>query len=309
MATYSPTATDTFAPGADAGSHTIAHAVFNTMRGTDATLERFAWLGDGMAAAIWQRETVEAETTYTQPGHHTFSCYLGGGYRTERNGAPGVYGGPNRLCTLPDWHESSWMVRGNLRLLHVYFMPEHFTSRAVLELDREPRELTLADRTYFEHPRLLALCERLVATPWQGADALLRVNEITHAALSELLQSQAMTDPGARLRGGLSTAVRRRLADYIDANLARPITLGELAHIACLSEFHLARMFRISFGMPPSGWVAQRRVDRARALLKETTLPLQQVADLCGYADLSHFSHRFKAAVGAPPGKYRLALG
>jgi AraC family transcriptional regulator len=123
--------------------------------------------------------------------------------------------------------------------------------------------------------------------------------------LSELLHSQAMTDPGARLRGGLAPAVRRRLADYIDANLGRPITLGELAQVACLSEFHLARMFRVSFGMPPSAWVARRRLDRARALLKETDLPLQQVADLCGYADLSH---RFKSAVGAPPGKYRLAL-
>lgn len=291
-------------PGVDA----ISHAVFNTMCGTDATLERFAWLGDGLAAAIWQRETEEEETTYSQPGHHTFSCYLGGGYRTERTGAPGQYGAPHRLCTLPDWHESSWLVRGKLRLLHVYFMPEHFARRAVLELDREPRELTLADRTYFEHPQLAALCDQLVATPWQGADGLLRVNELTHAALSGLLQSQAMTDPGARLRGGLAPVVRRRLADYIEAHLAQPITLGELAQVACLSEFHLARMFRVSFGMPPSAWVAQRRLDRARVLLKESALPLQQVADACGYADLSHFSHRFKDAVGTPPGKYRQIL-
>ena len=54
-----------------------------------------------------------------------------------------------------------------------------------------------------------------------------------------------------------------------------------------MSEFHLARMFRISFGK----------------------LPLQQIAAACGYADLSHFSHRFSKAVGAPPGRYRQALG
>lgn len=305
MDTFSRSDFDTAAPP---GAEAISHAVFKTMSNTDATLERFAWLGDGLAAAIWQRETDEEVTTYSQPGHHTFSCYLGGGYRTERNGAgvaPGQYGAPQRLCTLPDWHESHWLVRDKLRLLHVYFMPQHFTQRAVMELDREPRELTLNDRTYFEDARLVQLCEELVAAPWQGADALLRVNEITHATLSELLKSQSMIDPGARLRGGLAPAVRRRLAEYIDAHLAGAITLGMLAQVACLSEFHLARMFKVSFGMPPSAWVAQRRLERARDMLKSGGLPLQQVADACGYADLSHFSHRFRAATGAPPGRYR----
>lgn len=286
-------------------SKPIEHAVFDTMYNTEATLERFAWLGDGMAAAIWNRKTDESLTSYTQPGHHTFSCYLDGGYRIERRGAPGKFGAPGRLCTMPDWHESQWMVRDHLRLLHVYFMPEHFTRRAVLELDREPRELTLTDRTFFESPRLVRLCEDLIATPWDDPDQLLRANETAHDTLSELLRSQSSLRRDASLRGGLAPAVRRRLAEYIEANIAQPLTLGTLAQQACLSEFHLARMFRISFGMPPSAWIAARRMDRARALLKTTTLPLQQVADACGYADLSHFSHRVRAAVGVPPGRYR----
>jgi len=283
----------------------VAHAVFDTMCGTDATLERFVWLGDGMAAAIWQRDTREALTVYDRPGHHTLSCYLGGGYRTERSGMHRQYGAPLRLCTLPDDHESEWVVRDHLRLLHVYFMPEHFTRRAVVELDREPREITLADRTYFESPALLRLCQSLIATPWEGADHLLRANEITHDTLSELLRSQGVLRRELRLKGGLAPLLRRRLADYIDANLAQPITLGTLAQVACLSEFHLARMFRVSFGMPPSAWIARRRLEQARTLLKATTLPLQQVADLCGYADLSHFGHRFRAATGTSPRRFR----
>lgn len=275
------------------------------MSRTDATLERFARLGDGIAAAIWSRNTDEQVASYAQPGHHTLSCYLDGGYRTERGGAPGQYGAPLRLCTLPDWHESRWVVRDHLRLLHIYFMPEHFTRRAVLELDREPRELTLADRTYFEDTRIVRLCQQLVASAWDDPDQLLRANELTHDALSELLRSQAIVRRDPRLRGGLAPVVRRRLADYIEAHLAEPLTLGRLAQLACLSEFHLARMFRASFGMPPSAWIGARRIARARTLLRTTALPLQQVSDACGYADLSHFSHRFKAALGAPPGHYR----
>jgi len=280
------------------------------MSGTDATLERFAWLGDGLAAAVWHRSTDEAVTEYRQPGHHTLSCYLGGGYEVEREGLPGQYGAPQRLCSLPDWHESEWVVRGQLRMLHVYFMPEHFTQRAVAELDREPRELTLQDKTYFENGRLVQLCGDLLQQPWDDADQLLRANEITHEALSELLHSQSMTRPGLRLRGGLAPLVRRRLHEYIEAHLDQNITLGMLAQLACMSEFHLARMFRISFGMPPSSWIAARRIERARGLLRAGKLPLQQVAQTCGYADLSHFSHRFGEAVGAPPGRYRqLASG
>jgi len=283
----------------------MSHAVFRTMSSTDATLERFAWLGDGLAAAVWHRSTEEALTGYHQPGHHTLSCYLGGGYSVEREGLPGQYGAPQRLCSLPDWHDSEWVVRGQLRMLHIYFMPEHFTQRAVAELDREPRELTLQDRTYFENEKLVRLCGALLLQPWEGPDQLLRANEITHEALSELLLSQSMTKPGQRLRGGLAPLVRRRLHDYIETHLDQAITLGILAQLACMSEFHLARMFRVSFGMPPSAWIATRRIERARGLLRAGRLPLQQVAQASGYADLSHFTHRFREATGAPPGRYR----
>ena len=64
-------------------------------------------------------------------------------------------------------------------------------------------------------------------------------------------------------------------------------------------------MFRVSFGMPPHAWIAARRLDRARPLLTAGALPLQQVADACGYADLSHFSHRFRSSAGVSPSRYR----
>lgn len=291
------------APGLPEGP--LSHSVFKTMSETDAVLERFTWLGDELALAIWRRDTPCAETSYCQPGHHTLSYYMGGGYRTERGELPGLYGAPQRLCTLPDWHESSWTVRGPLRFLHVYFLPAHFTRRAVVELDREPRELTLADRTYFEHARIGQLCAQLAGMDWNGADARLRANEMTHETLSHLLHAQSLPRHQGRVCGGLAPAVRRLLADYIEAHLAHPLTLQTLAHLACLSEYHLLRMFKVSFGMTPSAWIAARRIEHARRLLQQTSQPLQQIADACGYADLSHFSHRFRAAVGAAPGRYR----
>ncbi|MEQ5844154.1 AraC family transcriptional regulator [Paraburkholderia acidicola] len=283
-------------------------SVCHTLRDANATLERFAWLGDHLAVAEWTRLTEEAETVYEQPGHHTLSCYLDGGYRTERQKLPGRFGAPSRLCALPGDHESRWWVRGHMHFIHLYFLPEHFTQRAVQELDREPREMTLADRTYFEDARIASLCQSLVFEQWDDPDGRLRTNETAHEVLSLLLHSQGVRRAGAVLKGGLSVAIRRRLRDYIDSHLTQPITLGELAGVAGLSEFHFARMFRTSFGLPPHAWIAQLRLERARTLLRTTGLPLASVAAHCGYANASHFSHRFREAFGVAPVVFRQAV-
>jgi AraC family transcriptional regulator len=187
-------------------------------------------------------------------------------------------------------------------------LPEHFTERAVRELDREPREITLADRTYFEDARMASLCQSMTEESWDEPDGLLRTNETAHEVLSLLLQSQGVSRTRAGLKGGLSVATRRRLRDYIDMHLTEPLTLGVLAEVACLSEYHLARMFRTSFGLPPHAWIAQQRIERARLLLRTTALPLAQVAARCGYANASHFSHRFSEALGVAPVVYRQVL-
>ncbi|WP_042339090.1 AraC family transcriptional regulator [Paraburkholderia ferrariae] len=284
------------------------HSVGRTLSEANATLERFAWLGDQLAVAVWTRETREAETIYDRPGHHTLSCYLDGGYRTERQKLPGVYGAPSRLCALPGDHESRWWVRGHMHFMHLYFLPGHFTQRAIRELDQEPRELTLADRTYFEDERIAALCQTIAYEDWADPAALLRSNETAHEVLSLLLKSQGIRRPGAQVKGGLSVATRRRMRDYVDAHLGETMTLGELAEIACLSEYHFARMFRASFGQSPQAWIAAQRLERARALLRAGDLPLAKVAAECGYANASHFSHRFRDALGVAPNAYRQAL-
>jgi AraC family transcriptional regulator len=284
------------------------HSVGVTLADANATLERFAWLGDRLAAAIWRRDIIEDETAYDNPGHHTLSCYLDGGYRTERQKLPGQYGAPQRLCALPGDHESRWWVRGHMHFMHLYFLPEHFTRRAVHELDREPREVTLADRTYFEDAHMAALCRSLAAQPWEGSDERLRANETAHEILSLLLRSQGVRRADVPVKGGLAPAVRRRLRDYIDAHLADPVTLSDLSDVACLSEFHLSRMFRASFGLPPYAWIAERRADLARQLLRTTPLSAEEIAARTGYANASHFGHRFRAAVGVSPLAYRRAM-
>jgi AraC family transcriptional regulator len=127
--------------------------------------------------------------------------------------------------------------------------------------------------------------------------------------LNHALLTQVGLRQGPQLKGGLAPALRKRLMAYIEEHLAEPLSLGELAAFSALSEYHFARMFRESFGLPPHQYVLARRLAHARHLLARTTLPLGDVALACGFSSASHFSNRFRRAIGGTPGEYRAAMG
>lgn len=106
-------------------------------------------------------------------------------------------------------------------------------------------------------------------------------------------------------KSGLTIERKRRLLEYIDAHLAEPITLDELAAIAAMSPYHLIRSFKTEMGVTPFRWVLLQRIERARRLLEITALPLAEIAYACGFSSQSHFSTVFKQATGATPAGYR----
>src|SRR5450830_456365 len=75
-------------------------------RSPHARLEACAELGDGLSAALWSNHHDSQD--YQAPGHHTLSCYIGGGTGTFRRDQPGTKGGPDKLCILPAEHQSAW---------------------------------------------------------------------------------------------------------------------------------------------------------------------------------------------------------
>ena len=107
-----------------------------------------------------------------------------------------------------------------------------------------------------------------------------------------------------RIVGDNSATVR----EFIEQHLETPLPLSQLAALCALSEYHFARMFQASFGLPPHRYVLARRLARACHLLRQSALPLGEVALACGFASASHFSNRFRQAFSATPGQYRAAL-
>jgi AraC-like DNA-binding protein len=107
---------------------------------------------------------------------------------------------------------------------------------------------------------------------------------------------------------GRLTPWQLRLArDTIDAHLGEGISLAQVARDCGLSVSHFARAFRCSTGIPPHRWLMQRRVDRAKDLMRATSTTLTEVAFACGFCDQSHFTRAFLQATGKTPSQWRHA--
>ncbi len=91
----------------------------------------------------------------------------------------------------------------------------------------------------------------------------------------------------------------------IDAHLGNGLSILELAAACQLSPAYFSRAFRKSTGLSPHQWLVRRRFETARDLLTRTTLPLSDIAALCGFADQSHFTRVFSHAVGTSPHAWR----
>ncbi|MGE7958537.1 helix-turn-helix domain-containing protein [Pseudomonas sp. NPDC089530] len=275
-------------------------------RSPNARLEHSAELGDGLAAALWSNHHDAQD--YEAPSHHTLSCYIAGGTGTFRRGQPGTKGGPDKLCVLPAEHRSAWVINGEIRLAHLYFSPEQFALGCVTLLDREPRALQLQENTFLDDPQQAWRFRQLIQLNWDEPGERLLTSSLAHEMLGHALLTQVGQRQGLRLKGGLAAYQRRQLVDYIDSRLAEPISLGQLSSLCALSEYHFARMFRTSFGLPPHQYLLARRLSHARDLLRGTRLPLGEIALACGFASASHFANRFRQALGGTPGEYRQAF-
>ena len=96
-----------------------------------------------------------------------------------------------------------------------------------------------------------------------------------------------------------------RARDKMDRSYDTPLNVAALARIALTSEAHFIRTFRETFGETPHRYLQRRRLERARALLRETERPVTQVCLDVGFSSLGSFSQTFGDVIGMSPTAYR----
>ena len=96
----------------------------------------------------------------------------------------------------------------------------------------------------------------------------------------------------------------RRARDLMDRDYAQPLDVPTMARAALMSPAHFSRKFRAAYGETPYSYLMTRRIERAKALLRQG----MSVTDTCvtvGCTSLGSFSSRFTEIVGETPSQYR----
>ena len=97
----------------------------------------------------------------------------------------------------------------------------------------------------------------------------------------------------------------QRATDFINDNLREDLTLERISEALSMSPYHFAHLFKQSVGLAPHRYIIERRMERAKSLLRETELSIKQIGHQVGYSHPSHFSMVFHRFTGQTPHRYR----
>src|SRR5271169_5851845 len=96
-----------------------------------------------------------------------------------------------------------------------------------------------------------------------------------------------------------------RVIDYLRENLHRPVKLGELAKVACFSEFHFHRIFGAIAGETLNNFTNRLRLEKAARLLRYSGQKLTDIALECGFSSSATFARAFRSGYDTSPSQFR----
>jgi AraC family transcriptional regulator len=213
--------------------------------------------------------------------------------------------GPRRICLTPGSAETFWRHSGHPEILQVY-LRDSIVRQAAEEIGGAAAEIV--PRFAICDPLLEQLALATIAALEDGrAEDTLYIDTMARMMAVHLARKHTSRVAPERRQAadGLTRQRLKRLLDYIEAHLGDDLTLKRLASEVELSPFYLARVFKDEVGKSPHQYVLDRRVARAKAMLRDTSVSITDVALAAGFSSQSHLSNWFRRIVGVSPGVYR----
>ena len=217
---------------------------------------------------------------------------------------------PRQFGTIPHDRESHWHLEGSPDIQLVYLHRDLIDRVAAEAFDLEPEKIELANGLAFTDPLLEQLAAALLdaARDRSGAPTRLYAGSIAHCMAMHLLRQHTRRRTGLRVpasRESVNSRRMRHVCDFIEANLGEDLSVPRLAGEAGVSAHAFGPAFARAMGVTPHAFVLQRRLERAKQLLRATSLPIAGIAAQVGFASQSHLATAFKRATGSTPGQFR----
>jgi AraC family transcriptional regulator len=122
---------------------------------------------------------------------------------------------------------------------------------------------------------------------------------LTLAVVSRLLaRHSSVAKKVEQVRGGLVGRRLKQVLSFIEDQLEQDLSLERIAEMAEISASHLNALFRQSVGVSVHQYLIQRRLERAKALLKQDGLSITEIALATGFAHPSHLARHMRRATG-----------
>ena len=170
-----------------------------------------------------------------------------------------------------------------------YSRTKHFASRLKLDFNAFIQINHLIEKLYREYTEKQTGWKTMVTSDFLNLAVV----------LSRLYNVEKITDETGIIK--LAEAIA-----YIEKNYAEPISVSGLARLSNYSDRQFIRLFKETLGCIPIDYITNLRMQKARELLKTSSLPIAEIASRCGYNDSNYFSRIFKKHNAETPSEYRL---
>jgi AraC family transcriptional regulator len=243
-------------------------------------------------------------------GDLALGLYTAGRHRIRRRMGRRVVEGwsdPGTLNMTPPNVDGSWEAEASSHAI-VLTIPHAYLSRVISEhWDADPRGVEIVPQFLARDRLIESIMTRLALRAHQGShsDSLYVASACEFLVHHVIDGYSSLSKSVPRYSGGLGRRLNA-VVDYIEANLAGPISLRELAGLAGVSGRHFERAFRQSLELPPHAYVLRRRVSAARGLLiGQAALTMEQIARRVGFSSASHLASAFRRHEGYSPTRFR----
>jgi len=212
---------------------------------------------------------------------------------------------PSQSLLVPPGVPTHWHYSGTVDFAVFYFLDGGGNAMQSLEVLAQSRDAPMP----FSDPLVGAAALQLLGELQKGPTADEGFMERLAGVMLEQTFRALMTS-GTRGINPRHVHFSRLQAvlNFIHDNLAGNLSAAKLAARADVSLAHFCRIFRDAMGVPVHRYVLAARLDLARKLLTQSTLPISRVAEECGFSSQSHLTASFRTAHSTTPAQYRSHL-